>query len=197
MTFNRTTQETLNDKPNYGDGKFQIGTVTNNEDPMGLARIQAAIPNTFDPSLGEIPWLGPMKFSNFGQGPGFGVYGSPAVGSKVLVVMQEGDTLKGFYMAGAYTSDIANPEFASPKVWGWTDPSGNKLIVNMETQTMTVVHSSGYTEVINENGDVVRTIPGKVEDTITGTMSVHATGNVLLRSDGNVTVIGTRIDLNP
>src|ERR1700693_5312455 len=78
---------------------YLVGTVIANNDPLGLNRVQVTIPDILDSNQGPVPWIGPHAYSPFGQGSGYGVYGSPAVGSEVKVKFQEGKANYGFYEA--------------------------------------------------------------------------------------------------
>lgn len=198
--LNRTTNDTLNDKPNY-DG-FYLGTVVFNTDDLGLNRIKASIPNMFDTDRGDVPWLAPFRFSPFGYGAGYGMYGSPAIGSKVIVFFQDSDTNQGgdshygFYVAGAYSKDVANADFASPDLWGFTDPSGNKLIINLASKLLTFVSAGGYTMTLDSSGNMTQTIPGASTINANGGYSLSVQGNVDITATGIINVHATVINLN-
>lgn len=125
------------------NGRFLLGEVIDNNDPLHLDRIKVKIPELYEPDLGELPWCMPVKNPIFGQGKTWGMYGVPAIGSIVLIELQNGDSNFPVYRGFAEIKPNVNSEFDSPQKWGFVDPSNNKLLVDMESQTFTFTHSSG------------------------------------------------------
>lgn len=163
---------------------YLIGTVTSVADPENLGRIQATVPGLYS-SAGELPWIGPKPQSPFGQGANYGFFGSPAVGSSVAIELQGGDSHKPLYVGGWRLKGSTPPEFQDPTVWGYQDPSGNKLVVKGNSHVFT---SAGGV-VININGGVLTiTTPGNTV--------VNSSGDVDITAAGNVNVTGTTINLN-
>jgi uncharacterized protein involved in type VI secretion and phage assembly len=156
------------------DDGYMIGTVTDNKDPDGLGRIKVNIPGLFDPSQGEVPWIGPSKISPFGIGPTWGVYGSPAVGSTVRIELQDGDPHYALHVADEYVKANANPDFKDPATWGFKDPSGNQLLVNMTTQNWHFTHSSGLSIIIDQTGKLTITTPGEIDVSAQGNINFSA-----------------------
>lgn len=136
--------------------QFFIGTVVENNDPQGLDRIKVAIPELYDPKLGDIPWCLPVKQPIFGQGSGYGFYGVPALNSKVLILLQKNDPNFPMYIGSIMLASMVGTQagYNSPQKYGFIDPSGNKLQVDMETQTWTFTHSSGANVVINKDNKI-------------------------------------------
>src|SRR5271168_4462456 len=155
MSSLSSVHDSMKHSEDYSDG-YYLGTVTGNTDPLGIGRVQANVPGLYDPTLGPIPWIGPIKDSPFGFGVGpkgpYGVYGSPYVGSQVKVELQKGDEHNALYTPFP-TVPAANPAFASPFTWGFQDPSGNQLLVNLQTGMWTWTHSSGDTISYDSAGD--------------------------------------------
>ena len=138
------------------NNQYYIGTVVENNDPQGLDRIKVAIPELYDPKLGDIPWCLPVKYPIFGQGSNYGVYGVPALNSKVLIILQKNDPNFPMYVGSIMLSSMIGTEagYNSPQKYGFVDPSGNKLQVDMETQTWTFTHSSGANVIINKDNKI-------------------------------------------
>lgn len=180
------------------DAKYSgqaIGYVTTNVDPDGIGRIQVRIPNVLDTDQGEVPWCLPTRISPFGQGPGYGVYGSPKLGSPVRVSFQNGDPHYPIYESDEYLKAHANPKFKTPDTWGFKDPGGSELFVNMTTGQWEFTHQSGTflkydgqgNVVLNVVKDSTTTVGGNEATTIQGTLNFTVVGDVVLNAQSNVT----------
>lgn len=193
MGFASTNEKVDQAGQDSGDKGYMIGTVVENEDPEGLNRIKVKIPNFWDPGQGELPWVGPHPYSPFGIGQDFGTYGAPAIGAQVKVLLQDGDSNYGFYEASLYSKANANAKFKSPKTWGFKDPSGNELFVDMEHEDWQFTHSSGTTIFHDKDGnltvhvvkDQLTTVDGKVDTKVTDTVKLDAGGNITIITAGN------------
>ncbi len=212
MSFASTNEKVDQAAADSGDKGYMVGTVVENEDPLGINRIKVKIPNFWDPGQGELPWVGPHPYSPFGIGSGFGTYGSPAIGAEVKVLLQDGDSNYGFYESSLYSKANANAKFKSPKTWGFKDPSGNELFVDMEAQDWQFTHSSGTTVFYNKDGDQtthiikdqITTVDGKSETTVTDIIKIDAGGDITITTGGNLTatasgdvkITGSTVQLN-
>lgn len=180
--------ETIASHEDYKQG-YYVGTVTNNADPLGFGRVQASVENMFDPSQGEVPWIGPSKDSPYGYGTSakgqYGVFGAPAVGSKIRVELQNGDEHKALYTT-LPTAPNANPAFQNPNTWGFQDPSGNQLLVNMSANSWTWTHASGDSVAYDGSGDVVKVVKGNDTSTINGALTFNVQGNAQIQTQGNI-----------
>lgn len=155
-----------------GNGnKWYRATVITNVDPLNLDRIQVSLPGHYDPNLGPVPWVGPMKMSPFGFGSGYGVFGTPVVGSDVMVSFQNGDPHYPLYM---HIQCYPNPsEFPSGQAWGFKDPQGNALVV--QGKDIQFKSGSGFQIHIDASGNFTVTSPSGS----TGTWNVpHVVFNV-------------------
>ena len=200
-SVNDRIAQAVDDADDTGD---IIAIVVDNDDPLGLGRIKVKVPNLFDPNQGKVPWIGPMKKSPFGQGSGYGVYGSPAIGSEVVIFLQNNDPAYGLAKYDLYSKKNANPKFKSPKTWGFKDPSGNELFVNMETQDWQFTHSSGLTlkydadgnmdlhvpkdQTSDVGGDLSEDITGDYDQTVGGNSTNNVTGNMQHTIGGTLTI---------
>lgn len=172
------------------DQGYYMGVVTNNNDPLGIGRVQANVPGLYDTALGEVPWIGPLKDSPYGfgksaKGP-YGTYGAPPAGSPIKVELQGGDPHKPLY-TNLYTQPVANPAFVSPNVWGYQDPDGNLMIYDMSTHTYKFVTAGGAVIVIDANGKRITQVNGDVE-TSNGDWTVNVTGNATITASSNISV---------
>ena len=175
MSFD-TLNSALDLMPDYKGVLFQ-GVVVNNNDPENLGRIQASIPNLYDPGVGELPWIGPDKFSPFGQGTAWGVFGSPAVGSDVLILFQNGDPHFPIYRTYQAHADGEFPSGGAS--WGFRDPYGN-VFKCLSDKTVQMRCVGGVTFTVSPSGDLTVTAAGNT--------SVSTEGNTSLSTGGNLTV---------
>ncbi len=160
------------------------GKVVTNVDPENLDRIQVSVPQLYDPSLGDLPWVGPMKYSPFGIGAGWGVFGAPAIGSDVAIILQQGDPHYPLYIAGIQMTAMAG--FISGTNWGFVDPAGNTLNVNLTTKEISFVAVAGVT--VNIGGDGSMSVTTSGVTTVTApTVNINANVNI----NGNVATNGT------
>ena len=139
-------------------GRWLVGEVVTDKDPENRDRIKVKIPELYDPDSGEIPWCGPFTFSPFGCGEGFGVYGTPKIGAKVLILLQDGDPNYPMYMS----LQTPNSDFASGECWGFVDRYGNKLRVDESTW---LFKNHDGSEVKFSDGNVEYKIPKKLKFT--------------------------------
>lgn len=191
---------------------LMLGTVSTNEDPKGIARIKVKVPNVYDTDQGDVPWVLPSKKSPFGQGPGYGVYGSPWLGSPVRVSFQNGDPHYPVYECDEYLAAHANPKFASPKTWGYKDPVGNELYVNMETGAWEFTHQSGLTVKYDGDGNMMvhvpkdsttdiggnetETVTGNSQKTVNGTLNLTVQGNAVVSAQSNLQIdVGGNLEI--
>ena len=196
--------EHLDDTEDY-DGTYLVGTVIDNKDPDGLERVKAIIPGVY-PTAADCVWIGPFKKSPFGQGKGFGSFGVPAKGSRLLVELQHEDPHHPVYhgcilMMGDKTGALKE-EFHE-EAWGFSDPSGNKLVVDMRTQTLTFIHSTKVVIKIEEGTMTIQTpkdfnviSAGNVNMSVKGNLSAVVSGESTIHSDGVTHVQGSQIYLN-
>lgn len=187
MTMNsvndRLADAELDDK--Y-DG-YIVGTVVENNDPLGIARIKVQIPNLLDSDQGPIPWCLPSKKSPFGQGPGYGVYGSPKVGSPVRVSLQGGDPQHPVYECDEYLAAHANAKFKDPNTWGFKDPGGSELWVNMTTGAWEFTHQSGTFLKYDGQGDMTLHVAKDIAVDIVGNETTAVGGDETTTVEGNST----------
>jgi hypothetical protein len=141
----------------------------------------------FDPNSGEVPYIGPLKDSPYGFGTGakgpYGVYGFPQIGSVIKVELQNGDQHKPLYTP-LLTAPNAHPWFNVPSRWGYVDPAGNSLQVDMEAGSWVWTHQSGDTISYDGAGDVVNVVKGNLTDTVTGNQQSTISGSLTFNVTG-------------
>jgi hypothetical protein len=166
MGYN-SPQDTIHSQEKYGQN-YYIGTVSANNDTVGIGRVQANVSGLFDTSQGSVPYIGPLKDSPFGFGKGakgpYGVYGMPQVGSTIKVELQNGDEHQALYTT-LITAQSAHPWFNTPSRWGYVDPAGNSLQVDFSAGTFTFTHQSGSYVAYDTTGDMTVYAVGKIEAT--------------------------------
>ena len=198
MSFD-TLNSAMDMLPEYKGMLFR-GKVVVNNDPLNLGRIQASVPGLYEPGLGELPWAGPKKHSPFGQGSSWGVFGSPAIGSDVLILLQNGDPHHPVYMT---MQSVADSEFPSGGAsWGFRDPYGNVLKV-LADKTVQFRASAGVVFTVSPSGDLSVTVAGDTTINTTGDTTIQSGGNLRvesagtldLESGGNMKFTAPRIDM--
>ncbi len=152
--------EALKLREGYGM-TYVMGKVTSNKDDdsaksgsgINKDRILVAAPGLYNPDEGEIPWVGSLKKSPFGQGKNWGVYGSPYPGSDVALELQDGNASYAMYHSiQRYPSP---EEFSKPGLeWGFKDPRGNILHVDLETDEVYFKTRAGVVLTISPEGKV-------------------------------------------
>lgn len=197
MPFN-STNDSISSVEDY-ENKDLIGVVSANTDPLGISRVQAAIPDLYDPTQGPVPQIGAKNYSPFGFGTSatgpYGWYGSPQVGSKLRVELQHGDEHYPVY-SPLYTVQDANPLFKAPTTWGFQDPSGNKLVVDMAGGNWTFTHSSGDQIAYDATGDRTTLINGNENLNVQKAMTVIVQGNCQIYSNTRVDIQAPLTTLN-
>jgi hypothetical protein len=197
MGFN-TANDSFASQENYGGG-YYIGTVTANNDTVGIGRVQAHVEGLFDTDLGEVPFVGPIKDSPFGYGSGpkgpYGVYGMPQIGSTIKIELQNGNENQGLYST-LITAQSAHPWFNTPSRWGFVDPAGNSLQIDMSSGTWTWTHQSGDSIAYDGSGNVVRVVKGNDADQITGNSTQTIGGGITFNVTGNAQINCASFDLN-
>ncbi len=168
------------------DQGYYLGTVTANNDPLNGMRIKADVPGLFDTSLGDVPWIGPLKDSPFGFGKGYGTYGVPQVGSTVVIELQGGDEHRPLYRT-LPTVPNANPMFAGANVWGFEDPAGNIVIYNLQTKTYAFITASGARVDIDGSGNRTTQVANDTENA-SGSWTVNVSGNATIKAGGTIDI---------
>lgn len=191
---------TLSDTINSQDDlkNYLVGTVVNVSDPLNLGRVQATVPGMFEGSI--LPWIAPIVQSPFGSGNQFGFFGSPQVGSKITVELQDGDAHKPLYTGGWRGPTDTPPEFIDPTIWGFKDPTGNTLVVNSSNITLTsalgvVLSFTGLDLTITSPGSINATAMGAINLNTSGTANLRATGAVTVQSAGTLNVGGSVVNI--
>lgn len=164
--------------------KIFAGVVVSNADPMNIDRVQVAVPGLYDPDLGPIPWAGPIKNSPFGFGPSWGLYGVPAVGSGVAVILQDGDPNYPVYF---HLHRHANPQFPSGSSWGFVDPYGNLFRVNADGNIL-LQATAGVTIQISPSGALSISSGSNTSLLVGGNLSIGVSGTTDLTSGGAVSI---------
>lgn len=131
-------------------GNYILGTVKINIDPLKKDRVKVEATGLYDPGLGDIPWVGTLKNSPFGQSKTWGVYGAPYEGSDVALELQEGNPDYPLY----HSIQRYEPpeEFKKDKVWGFKDPKGNWVRFDLQSGEVVVNSASGFVLTLNPDG---------------------------------------------
>lgn len=182
MSFTNLTAQ-AGSAENFGC-KLYIGTVIKNKDPLFLDRIQCDVPELYDSSLGEVPWILPIKYCIFGQGVNYGIYGVPPIGAKAIIELQGNDPNFPIYR-GFFMEEIAsNRKYSLPGIFGVIDPNGSELTIDTNEQIATYKHISGTTFTITKEGTFQVDVPQNLN------INVYNNGNINIDKEANITVNG-------
>lgn len=178
---------------------YLIGTVASTDDTSGLNRVRISVPELFDKE--QHPLATVSVYSPFGNGEGYGTYGTPFVGSVVKVLLQSGDPNYPIVESSLHMK--VHPEFNNKNRWGYVDPKGNKLRVDLETGEYLFLNAdgaSGYT--YDGAGNLNQNTKLKWTHTATdirldasGTASMHSANDTTIGSDGTVNVNGNSVNI--
>lgn len=196
MSF-ESLHEQMNDGEDYRN-KFLLGTVVDISDPDGTERVKATIPGIYDTPQ-DCVWIGPAKKSAFGQGKGWGTFGVPALGSTLLVELQDGDPHHPIYHGCLVMQGHKVGEQVSKfheRAWGFEDPDHNQLVVDLKAHTTTFTSNSKVKFVISAQGDLTITIPKDMRITVGGDLNAQVSGSAEITADGPVNINGSVIHLN-
>lgn len=153
----------LNDALKMREGyntTYIMGKVVVNQDASDKDLIQVEAPGLYDTSLGEVPWVGSLKKSPFGISKDWGVYGSPYPGSDVALELQDGNP--NYAMYHSIQRYVSPKEFdKSGLVWGFKDPKGNLLVVDLETNEIKFEAAAGVVFNISASGELTVTSKGE------------------------------------
>lgn len=192
----QTASQALGSQEQYED--LYLGLVVSNEDPDGLDRVKALVPNLYD-ELETAPWIGPStKYSPFGNGPGYGTFGSPVKGSIIVVELQGGNPQFPVYSGSLLHAQVKDANLLKlfhNLAWGFVDPSGNMLVVDMKTQRLTFKHSTNVIFTI-EGGNVRVQMPGNLNAEVGGNLQATVGGTTRIESGGDCSIQGATIHLN-
>ena len=160
-----------------------LGIVVNNNDPLGLDRVQCSVPQLYDPQLGDVPWCMPIKDCYTGQGPGYGYFGVPPIGSTVVIELQNNDANFPVYRGYWMQSGLG----LQPGVFVHRDASGSQLTIDTNSNTTTYKHVGGTTVTVNGQGVTVH---------VQGNASVNVTGSADVTTGGDASVKSSNISVN-
>jgi hypothetical protein len=165
-----------------------IGTVVDNNDPLLSERIKVTIPKLFDGDSKNLPWVSPNKDGWFPNTSTFGCFGLvPPIGTKVVVVFQQGKPLYPLYEAYPQVAGQRPGEFTTNylKRYGFKDPEGNLMFFDTTvgaSPKFFFQHTAGVIFRIDANGDVTVTTTGKMTQHSDGDMTLTSNGNIIINS---------------
>lgn len=184
-----------NSESNNKDGSsvsYHVGLVVFNEDPDRQQRIKVTVPGFLeDPKPDNLPWVGPISHSAFGNTREFGSVRVPVLGSLVIVEFQNGDMNHGLYDGFVSTRDLGaamHPDLATnyPHRYGFWDPKGNVSFTDLLTGESQFRHNSGTTINIAPNGRVTGTFVENVDATVSGNLTATISGNATVTVEGSM-----------
>ena len=163
-------------------GKKFVGTVVYNADPEKWARVKVSIKGLFDGyAVADLPWVAVPQPVFRGAMGGAGGLLVPRVGSKVMVVFDNGEINSGFVEGELVDKNSKRTALHEnyPNTYGFVDENGTVFKVNTVTKVLTVAHQ-GSSVVLGASGNI----------------TVSSVGSVDVVAAGNVNITAPNINLN-
>ncbi len=138
----------------------QVAKVKAVNDPKGMSRIQVQFP--WQSGSGQTtPWI---RVATAYAGGDRGLHFLPEVGDEVLVGFENGDVERPFMQAALYTGVNKHNAWQSETndFKGFQTRSGNKVILNDTTGSVTIADPSGNVIAMQGNGEIVIQAPNKL-----------------------------------
>jgi hypothetical protein len=169
-------------------GQILFGYVVNNNDPMGIQRLQVRIGLLHQGYQDAVlPWTLPIQNLFQGNAPGIGGFGVPVNGSKVAVYFPENDAVNTYWLGSSMDQSSKLIDFTAPTQYGWVDAAGNLFKVDTVSKTWT------YNMV---DGSYIQFSNGVINIVSSSSLNVNATGDCSIYSSGKINLTGTKINLN-
>lgn len=178
-------------------GKYR-GLVTDVDDPDGLGRIVAKVPEVFEEQ--ETPWAMPcVPFA----GEGHGLVLLPEVGDGVWIEFESGDPSRPVW-TGCWWGDGELPAPGAKRTRALVTTAGHKLVLDDEGDEVRLRHAGGA-EMTMTGGSITLSVGGaEVKMSSTGiTISLGASeikltpGDLTLKSGGaQVKLVGAVVNIN-
>ncbi len=128
-------------------GKFR-GIVTDVDDPLGIGRIRAMVPEVLDDQ--ESPWALPCApFA----GAGHGFVGLPEVDDGCWIEFEAGDPSRPVWTGGWWGTADAVAELQDATTRALVTSAGHKILIDESADTIAIEHSSGSTVEV-KNGEI-------------------------------------------
>ena len=153
----------------------QSATVTNNNDPKGLGRVQVQL--SWQKNIGQnTPWI---RMTNPHAGGGKGTYFIPEIGEEVLVGFENGNAEKPFVLGAMYNgNETSGYSTAGNDQKVIQTRSGTKIIMNDAIGSVFIEDPSGNTWMMDGKGNINVNAPN--------TISMNAT-DIIMTASKNIT----------
>lgn len=171
-SFQAVPQDVL--APPYGNvhnhpvADTQTATVTDNNDPAGLGRVQVK----FAWQEEHTPWI---RMANPHAGSGKGMYFIPEKGEEVLVAFEAGNAEKPFVLGSMYNGN---------EVSGFVTPNNEKKVIQTRSGANILFDDDkGSITITDKSGSNTIVLDG------TDTITITSSSNIAVNSD-NITISG-------
>lgn len=187
-SLNTRLAESSTDSDNTG---YIMGRVASTDDATGYGRVKIEVPELFDKT--DKPMATVSVYSPFGNSDTYGTYGTPQAGSLIKITLQNGDA--NYPIVDSSLRQKAPAEF-TPDVWGYLDPKGNKLRVNLTSGEYLFLNAdgaSGYTYDgggnLNENVKLKWSFTAQdIRIRASNSASLSSASNTVIGSDGDTKI---------
>ena len=175
-------------KPARALGRPHKGIVVDNEDPEKLGRVKCTVAKLFEGDVANLPWI----FSKHLDPAKLDV---PELGQELIIEFPYGDIYAPFYTGFWNNTPNINAVFDTnyPKTFGFSK-GGLHVTHNKETNLSSLIHPSGTSASIKDDGtlelvltkDLTLLITGDYSIGVDGKIDFTATGDITLNTDGKL-----------
>jgi type VI secretion system secreted protein VgrG len=161
----------------------QPATVTDNNDPAGLGRVQVQMAWQKDISE-NTPWI---RMTNPHAGGGKGMYFVPEVGEEVLVAFEEGNAEKPYVQGAMYNGNQSSSYHTAGNDQKIIQTrSGTKVIMNDAAGSIFIEDPSGNTWMMDGKGNISVNAPNDITINAGGNISMTAGQNISSNATMNI-----------
>jgi uncharacterized protein involved in type VI secretion and phage assembly len=173
------------------------GSVLSNTDPDKTGRIKVQIYPMFrgitDPLL--LPWAVPAYPIYEGSGNGIGYFAVPKVGTLIYCMFEAGDCNQPIYMFEAPSKVHGIPassatSYPNRKVWKTTN--GVEIYVDDQTKTFKASLANGISLTLDQTTNTITLIHSTGSSVI-----IDPVGQILISSLTNINITGGTVHINP
>lgn len=184
----------------YIKNMIVVGDVIDNDDPDKLLRVKVRVPLVHrDITDGNLPWARPITLAAAsGMTGGSGAISVPATGSRVALIFTDESLYNACYLGGMADAETLPDELLEgyPDSYGWIDAGGNIFFVNTATGEMKIVHVTGSSIKIKNDGSMEVAAASGINISSQSTIDILSANSVNIHSGSSVDVRAARIDLN-
>lgn len=197
------------ERRNDYDGRFFLGVVIDNKDPEKRERLRIRVPHLYGTEIpdDQVPWAVAIRHRHRGATGNNHSLMVPIIGSKMMLLLQDGDPYHPMYLGGFLTVDDLSSVLTEnyPDRYGFVDDRNNHLYVDNKTGDVEFKHFSGLTIHVTPTGtldidgpeDLLVNFVRNAKVEIGGNAEVTVAGEASVDVGGSATVsVGSSLDVS-